>query len=50
MTRVFTKIALDFDTDFDNITLDDIKVALSNINIHDVKRAVYDADEEDISN
>ena len=50
MTRVFTKIALDFDTDFDNITVDDIKRALSNINIHDVKRAVYDADEEDISN
>ena len=47
-TRVYTKIALDFDTDFDNITLDDIKKALTQVNIHDVKRSVYDSDEEDI--
>ena len=47
-TRIYTKIALDFDTDLDNITLDDIKAALLNVNVHDVKRSVYDSNEEDI--
>ena len=47
-TTVSVKVQLSFDTDFDSITLEDVKKALSEVSAYDVKRAVYDADEEDV--
>ena len=47
-TIVSTKIQLEFDGDFDSISLEDIKKALSRVSAYDVRRAVYDADEADI--
>ena len=47
-TIVSTNIQLAFDKAYDDITLDDIKKALLETNVYDVKRAVYDACEEDI--
>ena len=47
-TTVSIKVQLSFDTDFDSITLEDVKKALAEVSAHDVKRAVYDADEEDV--
>ena len=48
MTRVFVKVALDFDKDLDSVTSSDIEQAFAAVPLWDVKRAFADADEDDI--
>ncbi len=48
MSRVYVKVALDFDKDLDTVTMADIETAFSAVPMWEVKRAFADADEEDI--
>ena len=47
-TVVSTKVQLSFDCDLDNLTLEDVKQALAEVSVYDVRRAVLDSEEEDV--
>ena len=48
MSRVYVKVALDFNKGLDDVTSEDIENAFTSVPMFEVKRAFADADEEDI--
>ena len=48
MTRVYVKVALDFDKSYDEVTNEDIETSFGKVSMWEVKRSFADADEDDI--